>query len=161
VTLSTRSRATVTAHYSTEDGTATTADGDYSPISGVVTFAPDDRFEELAVLTGDDTRDEPDEIFTMTLSDPSNTTIGIGSAQGTVNDNDIPKVAESSQDTTTTSMFALSAAPDDGESTALPPGALLGGGFALLLGAVAGLLIFFKRQRPAPSPPNTPGRQKG
>ncbi len=60
----------VTVRYATADGTAT-AGADYVAASGTLTFAPGETVQNIPVAAIDDTADEPDETFTVTLSDPS------------------------------------------------------------------------------------------
>jgi hypothetical protein len=60
---------TTTVQYATGDGTATSAD--YRPVSGTLTFAPDEATKTISVPIVEDTVDEPDETFAVTLSAPS------------------------------------------------------------------------------------------
>ncbi len=88
VTLSAKSGRTVTVNYATSDGTATTADNDYTSSSGTLTFNPEDQTKTFDVSVKGDTTDEDDELFTVTLSSPSNATLATSSAVGTINDDD-------------------------------------------------------------------------
>jgi predicted extracellular nuclease len=63
----------------TEDGTATVADGDYEALDQVVTFAAGDTEQKVGVIVRGDTRIEPNENFSVQLSDPSN---GLSVARG-------------------------------------------------------------------------------
>ena len=49
---------------------------------------PGDTAETVTVQTTADTLDEPDETFTLTLSSPSNVTLGDATAKGTITNND-------------------------------------------------------------------------
>ena len=77
VVLSKAAADAVTVQYSTSDGTATSdvnaTDGqDYTPAAGqTLTIAPGETEGTISIATGDDTVDEGDETFTLTLSDPS------------------------------------------------------------------------------------------
>src|SRR5205807_1446950 len=48
----------VTVHFATADGTATTADNDYQPTSGDLTFAPGDTTKTITVLVNGDPKNE-------------------------------------------------------------------------------------------------------
>jgi hypothetical protein len=87
VTLSHSSSKTITVHYVTADGTAT-APGDYGATSGTVTFAPGDTSEDVVVQVRGDTIDEPNETFTVNLSQPQNAGIADGTGVGTIIDDD-------------------------------------------------------------------------
>ena len=77
VALSKVAADAVTVQYNTSDGTATSdvngTDGqDYTPAAGqTLTIAPGETEGTISISTGDDTVDEGDETFTLTLSDPS------------------------------------------------------------------------------------------
>ena len=90
VTLSHASSDAVTVQYTTADGTAT-AGTDYTAASGeVLTIASGATSATLTVATTEDPVDEPDETFTVTLSDPSpNAELGSENmATGTIEDDD-------------------------------------------------------------------------
>ena len=61
----------VTVDYATSDGTAFLADGDYSPRSGTLRFAPNVRLLTFMVATTADRRDEANEDVNLTLSNPT------------------------------------------------------------------------------------------
>jgi Calx-beta domain len=64
-----------TVSFSTADGSAGHAD--YTPSSGVVTFAPDEATKQITIPTTADSLDEADESFSVTLSSPGAlTTLG-------------------------------------------------------------------------------------
>jgi hypothetical protein len=76
VTLSHPTSRTVTITYNTQDGTATTANGDYVGIaSGTVTFAPGETSKTIHVTINGDTTYEADETFTVRLNSATNATI--------------------------------------------------------------------------------------
>ena len=78
---------TVTVDYGTSAGTATAAQ-DYTTTSGTVTFAPGDTAETISVPIIDDHVEDGDETFTVTLSNPTNATLGNRIATGTIHNND-------------------------------------------------------------------------
>ena len=87
VTLDRASSATVTVDYGTSAGTATAAQ-DYTTTSGTVTFVPGDTAETISVPIIDDNVDDGGETFTVTLSNPTNATLGNRTATGTIHNND-------------------------------------------------------------------------
>ena len=89
VSLSAASGRTVTVHYATADGTATTADVDYAAASATVTFAPGTTAQTIPIVVYGDTVYEPDETFTVTLSSPVFATIGQGTGTGTITNDDV------------------------------------------------------------------------
>ena len=82
----------VTVACISEDGTAT-ADQDYAPELGSLALEPGQTVGKIRVAILDDTLDEPDETFTMLLSDPAHATVADGTATGTIEDDD-PSVAK-------------------------------------------------------------------
>ena len=95
VELAAVSGKTVTVGYATADGTATTASSapggaDYTARSGTLSFAPGTLTQPVAVPTRQETTDEDDETFTLTLSVPVNAGISDGTATGTIADDDDP-----------------------------------------------------------------------
>ena len=90
-TLSTAGFQTMTVAYTTADGTATVADGDYQATSGTLTFAAGVTSQLITVLVNGDTKNEADETFTVNLSSPVDVTLTDASATGTiVNDDAVP-----------------------------------------------------------------------
>ena len=77
----------VTVRYATSGGTATSGT-DFTAASGTLTFAPNETSKTVSVPTTEDTDTEADETFTLTLSSPTNATLGDDTATGTINDND-------------------------------------------------------------------------
>lgn len=89
VSLSTASTLPVTVSYATADGTATTADDDYTAVdSGTIEFAPGETVKSVGVTITGDTRPEADETFTLRLSDPVNGWLQTASATGTIRNDD-------------------------------------------------------------------------
>ncbi len=83
VTLSPASSDVVTVTYDTADGTAK-APADYAPTSGVLTFAPGQTTQTLAVAVNGDTTSEPDEAFFVELLTPTNAVVLDGRGQVTI-----------------------------------------------------------------------------
>ncbi len=94
VTLSAASTASVTVVYTTADGTATTADGDYQAKTGNLTFAPGETTKTISVLVNGDTKFESNETFSVTLLTPTIAKIGTGQGTATItNDDNAPTVS--------------------------------------------------------------------
>jgi large repetitive protein len=89
VTLSTASGRTVTAGYAAANGTAV-AGSDFTQATGTVSFAAGETSKTIAITVSADTMDEPDETFTVTLSNPVNATIADASGEGRITDDDAP-----------------------------------------------------------------------
>jgi hypothetical protein len=87
VTLSAASTKTVTVDYATADGTAT-APSDYAAASGKLTFQPGEKVKTIPVGVVGDLAIEPDETFTVTLSNASGATIAKATATGTITNDD-------------------------------------------------------------------------
>ncbi|WP_177418925.1 Calx-beta domain-containing protein [endosymbiont of Lamellibrachia barhami] len=81
------SDGTVTVDYATADGTATAPD-DYTAISGTLTFLDGELSKTLTLTPTGDTVWEPSETFTLNLSNPVDTTLGLASATVTITDDD-------------------------------------------------------------------------
>ena len=76
-----------TVAYETSNGTATAGD-DYTSTRETLTFAAQTRNQTISVPVMNDTDDEEDETFTVTLSTPANATILRAAATGTILDDD-------------------------------------------------------------------------
>ena len=87
VTLNAVSAQVVTVAYATSAGTAS-AGLDYTSISSTLTIPAGRLTGTIRVPILDDTLDEPDETFTVTLSSPTNATISDNSGTGTITDED-------------------------------------------------------------------------
>jgi CSLREA domain-containing protein len=82
-----------TVDYQFSDGTATTPEdyvGGPDPLSGSVTLAPGATTENITItVVGDDVFEPtPAEIFSVTLSGPVDASLGMGSATGSITDDD-------------------------------------------------------------------------
>jgi hypothetical protein len=87
--LSQASNQTVTAQFATADWTAK-AGSDYIAKSGSVSFVPGVTQRTISVAILGDTLSEPNEVFLLELSNPTNATIANSVAVGTILDNDHP-----------------------------------------------------------------------
>lgn len=87
VSLSNPDSAAVTVTAATSDGTAE-APGDYTHKTEQLTVPAGAASAAFAVATREDTVAEPDETFTVTLSNPGNATIATASAEATITDDD-------------------------------------------------------------------------
>ena len=100
ITLSGQSSQTVTANYATSNGSAT-AGSDYTSKSGTVTFAPGVTSQSIAVGILADNTDEYDETFSVTLTSPSNATLGTAVGTMLINDDDaLPSISIADASTT-------------------------------------------------------------
>ena len=87
VSLSAAGSQQVTVDYATLGGTATSGT-DFTSESGTLTFGTTETSKTVSVATTDDSAEEEDETFTLTLSSPANATLGDATATGTINDDD-------------------------------------------------------------------------
>src|SRR5262245_32781875 len=88
VQLSQTAADTVTVDFITADGTAV-AGSDYTSANGTLTFAPGTQVRNITVTLTNDLADEPDETFTVTLSNASGGTIaGTNPVTVTITDDD-------------------------------------------------------------------------
>ena len=87
VTQSVANDQQVTVRYATSSGTATSGT-DFTQTSGTLTFAPNATSKTVNVSTTDDASDEEIETFPLTLSSPTNASLGDATATGTIDDND-------------------------------------------------------------------------
>ena len=83
VSLSSPATTTITVQYATNDGTAE-AGSDYEFTAGTLTFKPGDVRKIIYVPIRGDREEEPNETFTVRLSNPFNATLGKASAVGTI-----------------------------------------------------------------------------
>jgi hypothetical protein len=78
--------------WATANGSAT-ANGDYIADNGTVTFNPGEVSQQIVVQVVGDIAVEPNETFSVNLSNPNNASIvGSGFALGTITDNDTPTI---------------------------------------------------------------------
>ncbi|MGQ0832700.1 MAG: beta strand repeat-containing protein [Microthrixaceae bacterium] len=88
VSLSNANPVAVTVNYATSDGSAV-AGSDYTATSGTVTIPAGEMSKNVLVPVTTDSFPEPNETLTLTLSNPSTgTSIGDGSAVGTISNDD-------------------------------------------------------------------------
>ena len=80
-------RPTTTVNYATANGTAL-AGSDYTATTGTLSFEPGDRTKTIDVPVLSDSLVESPETFTLTLSGPTNGTIGAGAGTATATIND-------------------------------------------------------------------------
>ena len=83
VTLDEAASGTVTVDYATADGSAEAGD-DYTAKSGTLSFSAGETSQTIAVAIEDDSENERDETFTVTLSSASGADLGTSSATGTI-----------------------------------------------------------------------------
>jgi len=81
--------------FTTQDGTATTADNDYVAISGTIVFAANETIKNITVSVVGDTVFEADETFFVSLSNATGATIVDGLGLGTILNDDKPLAASS------------------------------------------------------------------
>lgn len=93
VTLSAAYGQTVTANYSTANGSAT-AGSDYQSTSGTLTFAPGETSKTITAAVLGDLMFEPNETFFVNLGSPTNASIADGSGLGMIlNDDARPTIS--------------------------------------------------------------------
>ncbi len=80
----------VTVSYATANGTATTADGDYSAVPlTLLTFNPGETSKQVLVSVTGDTKLEPHESFFVNLSNATNAVISRSQGLGTILDDEL------------------------------------------------------------------------
>ena len=75
------------------DGTATVADGDYTAIAGSYSIAAGQTSTTVTVAVTGDTRIEANETLSVTLSAPTNATLAMPTATGTIVNDDFPALS--------------------------------------------------------------------
>jgi hypothetical protein len=88
VKLSQATSKTVSVKYTTSDGTATLADGDYVGQTNVLTFAAGVTTRTVSVVIKGDTKHEANESLLLVLSQPTNCVITDNSGIGTILNDD-------------------------------------------------------------------------
>ena len=83
VTLDEAASGTVTVNYATSDGSAEAGD-DYTAKSGTLSFSAGETSKTISVAIEDDSENESDETFTVTLSSASGADLGTKTATGTI-----------------------------------------------------------------------------
>lgn len=86
--VSGKSTLGISVPYSFADGTAKTADGDYTAISGVLAIPSGGLSASISAQINGDTSYEPNETFTAVLGVPTNATLSDGTATGTITNDD-------------------------------------------------------------------------
>jgi len=89
VTLSHAISTDITIPFTTNDGTATIADSDYTDNDSNLVITAGDTNGIITVLTTTDTTPEPNETITVNLGTPSLGTITDGIGLGTINNDDL------------------------------------------------------------------------
>ena len=93
VTLAGSGSEPATVGYPTTDGSAVAGE-DYLATEGALTFAPDGATMTVSVMLLADGADEPDETFVLRLRSPTNATLAVGDAIGTIEDiDDLPTLS--------------------------------------------------------------------
>ncbi|MBI2826467.1 MAG: hypothetical protein HYX69_17455 [Planctomycetia bacterium] len=95
VTLDQQVDETVTVQFATIAGTATEG-VDYLPQTGTVTFNPQQTTQTITIPIVGDALNEPDETFTVKLSNPTNAVVAFGADSGTgtiLNDDPVPTIS--------------------------------------------------------------------
>ncbi|MBV9627887.1 MAG: cellulase family glycosylhydrolase, partial [Xanthobacteraceae bacterium] len=88
VTLSAPASQTITVDYHTVAGTATTAD--FTPSSGTLTFAPGQQSQTISVPITADTENDPNEQFTVVLTNAQGATLATATGTATILDSASP-----------------------------------------------------------------------
>lgn len=123
VNLSHPATGSVSVSYATADDSAT-AGSDYTGVgSTTLTFSAGETSRTVDVTLLDDSTDEPDETFTVDLSNPVNGQISDASGQGTIQDDDAASSLTVSNTTVTegdggtaTATFTVSLTPASGKT---------------------------------------------
>ena len=92
VTVSGLLLGTATVDYHTVDGTATSASGltqDYVGKTGTLTFSGGSQSQDVLITLKGDQIPEPNETFTLVLSNPTNASLGTDHATGTIENDDV------------------------------------------------------------------------
>ncbi len=92
VTLSATSLAAITVNYATSNATAL-AGSDYLAANATLTIPSGASSGTITVLVNGDTTNEPDETFTVTLSNATAATINSASATATIINDDLPTLS--------------------------------------------------------------------
>ena len=136
-----------TVHYATADGTAN-AGSDYTAVAGDLAFAPGESTKIVTVQVIGDTVQEPNETFTLNLSNAVNASLPTTPATGTIVNDDVSVTSIGAvQGAATTSPFVGQTVTTTGVVTAIKTGS--GGGYYIQdptnagpVGASHGLFVF-------------------
>ena len=97
----------VSVSYATADNTATVADGDYTTVTGTLTWNPGNITPQtIEILVAPGTTIAPDKIFLVTLSNPNGATVDLSTGVGIIQNSDYA---------TTTSLTASTASTAYGQ----------------------------------------------
>lgn len=88
VTLTRFANELITVDWTTEDETATIADGDYVAANGTLTFAPAETTKTVSVTVNGDTNQEEHEVFRVALSNPTNAQLADAVGFGAISNDD-------------------------------------------------------------------------
>jgi hypothetical protein len=88
VSLSSAYSQPVTISYTTADGSAKVAGGDYQAKSGTLTFAPGQTSQTITVLVNGDRLAESSETFSINLTNPTNAFLADAVGAGTIQDDE-------------------------------------------------------------------------
>ena len=95
LSLSAPSGSTVTVDYATAEGLGERTRPTTTAASGTVTFNPGEVSKQITVQVVGDIAIEPNETYSVNLSNPTNATIaGAGFALGTITDDDAPTIID-------------------------------------------------------------------
>ena len=92
VTLSNSISQEVSVSFATAPGSATPG-VDYEPLTGLVTFSPGATVRSIDITVNGDLLDETDETLFVNLTDPTNASIAVSTATGTILDDDTLSVS--------------------------------------------------------------------
>ena len=119
VSLNAASGQQVTVEYATADGTAKAGEDYTAATTGALTFTAGATERTISITTAEDSRNEDEEAFTVTLSNPGNATLGSDTAAtGTITDDDDPPVLTIAGDTVSEgdeAEFVVSLSPASGK----------------------------------------------
>lgn len=125
VSLSGATARTASVQFQTSTLTATS--GDFTAASGTISFAPGETTKTIAVNVTEDPTDENDETFRVTLSLPTNATLGASTIHTrTILDNDDPPAVQlttassSGLETTTSFTVTISLSALSGRTVSVP-----------------------------------------
>ena len=126
VSLSPASGKQVTVGYATADGTAKAGEDYTAATTGALTFTAGATERTISITTAEDSRNEDEEAFTVTLSNPGNATLGSdAAATGTITDDDDPPVLTIAGDTMSEgdeAEFVVSLSPASGKQVTVSYG---------------------------------------
>lgn len=88
ITLTPRSTRAVTVEYVTRDGSATAVSGDYRGTRGRLEIPAGIDTATIEVAVAGDTREEPDEVFSLVLKNPAGAELAVAEAQAEIVDDD-------------------------------------------------------------------------